>query len=104
LANAQFEQAKQLTDFLTKHATASGLIEFGYYGDWLNIGNVPAKFVNSFAHVLAVTRLAELAEALNRTQDALHYGALEVKLKQAFHTKYFQVAFSISIIAPAYRL
>ena len=63
-----------MADFLTEHVDpAVGLVQFGYYGDWVAPVPTPKGQVVAFSHILALSRMADMAVLLNNTADAARY-------------------------------
>ena len=82
--------AKALVDFLTRHQSArSGLVEFGYYGDWCSLEKTAKPAVTGWSHILGVARLADIASALGKSDDAAEYTTLLGTLKSRYHAAYF---------------
>jgi alpha-L-rhamnosidase len=85
--------AASYVNFLTRHiAPDTGLVEFGYYGDWCSAEPTSKPQVTGWSHVLAVARAADMAEILGEdyAKDASRYKALFLRLKKAYHKVYFR--------------
>lgn len=93
-----YNAARSFVDFLTRHvAEDSGLVEFGYYGDWCSAEPTSKPQVTGWSHILAVARVADMAEALatagvagGYSKDATEYNRLLRRLKTAYHKAYFR--------------
>ena len=84
-----FSAAKAVVDFLSDHTDpATGLISYGYYGDWLAIEATPKAQVTSFSHILAISRVADMARALD-DPEAEQYADLRDTLTQLWHRLYY---------------
>eukprot|EP00946_MAST-07B_sp_MAST-7B-sp1_P000380 g380.t1 len=90
--------ARSFVDFLTRHVDEeTGLVEFGYYGDWCSAEPTSKPQVTGWSHILAVARIADMAEALaaaggagDYSKDAAEYTNLLNNLKKAYHKAYFR--------------
>lgn len=62
-------------DFLTQQGDpqSGGLVTFGYYGDWLSIDRVTHNQVTGWSHLLAMSHVLDMAEALGRAADVSRY-------------------------------
>lgn len=82
--------SKALIDFMTRHIDpAVGLVQFGYYGDWVALKSTPKPAVSSFSFILAVSRVAEMAAAVGATDDAHRYTSALAAYKAAWHRAYY---------------
>lgn len=89
-ATATYAVAKGITDFHTRHVDPSnGLVQFGYYGDWLQLCTTPNGQVTSFSHLHAVAHMADLARATGNTKDAAQYDTLLAQLRRNYHAAYW---------------
>eukprot|EP00750_Incisomonas_marina_P009219 INCI15853.1.p1 GENE.INCI15853.1~~INCI15853.1.p1 ORF type:complete len:956 (+),score=122.30 INCI15853.1:192-3059(+) len=90
VATIGYETAKSNVDFLSQHADpVSGLVSFGYYGDWLAAEPTPIPQVVSFSHILSIGRLADLANITGHATDALRYTKLASELRGRWHNMYY---------------
>jgi alpha-L-rhamnosidase len=83
-----YEGVKKYVEFLRSKSAAS-LLEYSYYGDWVAIEMTPGSFVSSFYYYYSVLLLKKMAERLHHEAEAKTYKDLAVKIKDAFHKKYF---------------
>lgn len=81
--------AKRNVDFFIREASDDGLIEFGYYGDWLSIGHTEKPQVTALAQIMSTGHLAAMAAHLGKTSDAATYSAAAARQRTAYHTKYW---------------
>lgn len=86
-----YNGAKRNVDFFIREAGADGLIEFGYYGDWLQLEKTDKPQVTSTAQIMSTSHLVEMAVHLGKTADAAAYNASLAKMKLAYHAKYWNV-------------
>ena len=84
-----YDGAKRNVDFFDREATADGLIEFGFYGDWLSLEPTNKSQVVATAQIMSTSHLVEMAAHLGKDQDTKKYNASLVKLKLAYHAKYW---------------
>lgn len=56
-------------------------VTWGYYGDWLALEGVPKPQVTGWSHILAVSRVCDLARLAQQHTDADAYTALLARLK-----------------------
>ena len=60
-----YSVARSVVDFLTRHvAPETGLVEFGYYGDWCAAEKTSRSQVTGWSHLLSVSRMVDMARAL----------------------------------------
>ncbi|MEK6477414.1 glycoside hydrolase family 78 protein [Catalinimonas sp. 4WD22] len=61
------------------------------FGDWLNVGKATSHdFIGSVYYGYDARLMAEMAEALGKTEDARHYQQLFENIKKAFAEKYIK--------------
>ena len=87
-----YEGAKANVDFFLREAADSttGLLEFGYYGDWLELAPMHDKSqVTSMSQIMATSHLVEMAAHLGKTAEAELYNATLQKLRSGYHAKYW---------------
>jgi len=85
-----YDTAKALIDFLNRHVDPTmGLVQFGYYGDWLALETTPKGQVVSFSHILAVSRMVDMATILGKAADAKEYASLLASYKSRWHQAYY---------------
>ena len=90
LVSQHYTGAKRNVDFFIREAAVEdGLIEFGFYGDWLSIAHIDKPQVTATAQIMATSHLVEMAQHLGKTADAQEYNATLVRMKAAYHTKYW---------------
>lgn len=90
LVEDYYDGAKRNVDFFARESGSDGLIEFGYYGDWLELGEHTDKpQVTSTAQIMATSHLVEMAAHLGKTADVATYNASLSKQKNAYHKKYW---------------
>ena len=77
--------SKAVVDFLTSQGDPAlgGLVTFGYYGDWLALSAPPKPQVTGWSHLLAMSRLVDMANATGHAADCRAYAALLTKLRLA---------------------
>lgn len=75
--------------FAAEAADASGLLEYGYYGDWLAPEPTSTAFVENFFYTLALQQAAQVAVAVGASGDAVAYTALSVLVQNAMVDAYF---------------
>ena len=74
---------------------ASGLLEQGCYGDWVDPGGhnpstvTPAGSVSAFYFAQAYGQLSEIAAALGNAADATAYGTKHNVAVRAYHARYY---------------
>ena len=91
LVDDYYEGAKRNVDFFIREgSTPDGLIEFGFYGDWLSLEPVDKPQVTSTAQIMATSNLVEMAALLGKTADVLHYNSTLERIKLAYHAKYWE--------------
>ena len=92
-----WESLDLFMDYLDRIADkATGLLLTGARGDWIPPeGNgkgpypTPTAPIAAFFHTLSVSYMAEIAEAIGRTDDAARYAARFEANKRAYHKKFF---------------
>eukprot|EP00949_MAST-11_sp_MAST-11-sp1_P001865 g1865.t1 len=98
---SMYSVARSVVDFLTRHvAPETGLVEFGYYGDWCAAEKTNRSQVTGWSHLLSVSRMVDMARALamehpdekRYAEDAIQYNALFDRLKVAYHDAYFNAS------------
>jgi hypothetical protein len=93
LVAAYYGGAKRNVDFFIREANpATGLIEFGYYGDWLSLAPVDKPQVTATAQIMATSHLVEMAVHLGNVADARHYNGTLAAMKTAYHGRYWDTA------------
>lgn len=83
LQESVYEHLKRILDFSTRQVGETGVCK-GLRADWndcLNLGGGESAMV-SFLHYWALDAFAELAEHLNRPEDAAHYRTVADKVKR----------------------
>ena len=90
LASEFWPLASGVVDFLTRQGNPAthGLVTFGYYGDWLSLEPVPKPQVTGWSHILSLSRVRDLADAIGKKDAAAHYAALLERLTQAYRSTY----------------
>ena len=86
-----YDSMTRFIDFCKNRSTPDLLPpkEFHCFGDWLNIKDETPKTVICTAYFAYSTHLlAQIAEALGRTNDAVKYNALFDRIKAAFNRAY----------------
>lgn len=91
LVDTYYAGAKRNVDFFLRESAADGLIEFGFYGDWLSLpdGHTDKPQVVSTAQIMATSHLVEMAAHLGKAAEAESYNATLSKMKLAYHAKYW---------------
>lgn len=89
LVSAYYTGAKRNVDFFMREAADDGLIEFGFYGDWVSLSKIDKPQVTSTAQIMATQHLVEMAQHLGNTADARQYNESVRRMKAAYHTKYW---------------
>jgi hypothetical protein len=89
LVESFYSGAKRNVDFFMRESTADGLIEFGYYGDWLMLEHTEKPQVVATAQIMATSHLVEMAAHLGKMADAAAYNVSLTKMKLAYHSKYW---------------
>jgi hypothetical protein len=89
LVESFYSGAKRNVDFFARESTADGLIEFGYYGDWLMLEHTEKPQVVATAQIMATSHLVEMAAHLGKMADAAAYNVSLTKMKLAYHSKYW---------------
>ena len=87
-----YDFAKANVDFFQREASGDGLIEFGYYGDWLSLEATDKPQVTSMTQIQAVSHLVDMAEYLGKHADAKAYNRTLLSLKAAYHRTYWDLS------------
>jgi hypothetical protein len=98
-ANQSFDAMSAYADHLLRHTT-DGLVQFGMLGDWLSMEqtaqrapgvawNAEVPRVSAFSGALSVAMVAEMAEALGKSADAIRFGAAAWSMRDAYHRAYY---------------
>ena len=88
-ARDHYQTSKALVDFMSRHVGPTGLVEWGYYGDWLSLEGVPHPQVTGWHHILGVSRLRDLANLTQQHGEYAHYAAYLATLKARYHATFF---------------
>ena len=89
LVETYYDGAKRNVDFFLREAGQDGLIEFGYYGDWLSIDRIDKPQVTATSQIRVTAHLVEMAQHLGKHDDVQTYNATLHRLRTAYHTKYW---------------
>ena len=89
LVSSFYPLARSNVDFLLREGGDDVLIEFGYYGDWLSLENIPKPQVTATAQLMATSHVVEMAEYLQLQKDVQYYNQTLRTLKQLYHAKYW---------------
>ena len=124
IVHEHYDAAQQFVDFLDRNAVnksadcplcgeTAPLYTRAVYGDWLCCANYPTvcnsqapgsacphESAAAFAHVLATSRLVDLANVTARLDDVRHYGERLALLKAAYHDRYFSLDLGRYIAEP----
>jgi hypothetical protein len=84
-----YDGAKRNVDFFIRESAPDGLIEFGFYGDWLSLASIGKPQVTATAQLMATSHLVEMAQHLGKAADAGYYNATLQNMKKAYHAKYW---------------
>ena len=79
--------AKRNVDFFDREAAADGLIEFGYYGDWLQLEHTDKPQVTATAQIMATSHLVEMASHLQLAADVSRYNASLQAQRASYHAR-----------------
>ena len=90
LLEAFYDNAKLNVNFFNREGSQNdGLIEFGYYGDWLALETTNKSQVTSTAQIQALSHVLKIAKYLNKTEDVTTFNRTLLMLKSAYHAKYW---------------
>jgi hypothetical protein len=105
IAEQHYNGSKAFVDFLTRHGdpACGGLVRYGLYGDLGNLdceqdGNftclskacaIPQEQVESWSHLLGISRLIDMANITGRATDTLFYATLLSRLTAAYNKAYY---------------
>ena len=110
IVHEHYDAAQQFVDFLDRNAAnksvdcplcgeTAPLYTHAVYGDWLCCADYPTacggstcphESASAFAHVLATSRLVDMANLTGRLDDVRRYSELLSLLKAAYHDRYFR--------------
>ena len=74
---------------MARHVGPSGLVEWGYYGDWLSLEGLPHPQVTGWSHILGVQRMVDLANLTSNIKDAAYYATYLATLKTKYHDVFY---------------
>lgn len=92
LVSEYYVSARKNVNFFIREAATDGLIEFGFYGDWLSLAKIDKPQVTPTAQIMATSHLVEMAMHLGKKGEAMEYNASLAKMKAAYHTKYWDAS------------
>ena len=92
LLEQHYELAKGEVDFLSRNGNPElgGLVSFGYYGDWLSLQPLPKPQATGWSHLLGIARVADMAEALGKSDDAAALAQQLANLTASYNRAYFK--------------
>jgi len=92
ILNEHYDGVKKYVDNLRSMTDSSGLLSFGYYGDWCGVARgsnydcgYKSTVVSSFYYLLEVEILTEVATLLGKLADARFYGALAQRVRAVWN-------------------
>lgn len=89
LLQQHYEGVKQYVEMLRREAGSSMIIERNNYADWIAVTGTPKELISTGAFCLVTGILADIADALGKTEDALEYRKLKDKIGEAFNARFW---------------
>lgn len=84
------------TDYLLRHLT-DGLVQYGMLGDWLSLQNADKTYgnndvprISAFSGALSVHMVAEMAVALNESDDGRRFSMAARTMRERYHQAFFK--------------
>ena len=89
VAYLQFMEAKSNGQYVYKEGSFAEISPKGGFGDWLSVGKkTPPDMLATMYYGYVVSMMAEMAKAIDKSDESAQYDALFTKIKQAFLTHY----------------
>jgi alpha-L-rhamnosidase len=90
LVDRHYASMQRFMEFRRRSATNDlGVIHGNPWGDWLSLGETtPSDYLDTVYLALTARRMADMASALGRTEDAAGYRAWVERVQRAFQSKY----------------